>query len=430
MNIAWVSQSLPYLPSADGFAIQAGHLIPLLAQRHRIDLISLIRDGDEAHLDWASRYCASVQTIRMGRQRLSRRLANFVSGYLGGRHLIHRREMQSILRTGLASRQWDVLHVEGGFAAGLIPEDLPIPKVLAEHDSEVLKAEEILGGQTSLRTRLHYTVRRYHEPRYERLVFPRFDRIVMVAERDVAFNRKLFPEAKFSCIPMGVDCNHYQPAPVAKEPFALVFHGNLNYPPNLEAAFEFVDHVLPLLRVRQPNVNFHLVAANPPLEVQKWASRPDIRLSINLSDVRPAICSAIIYVSAVRRGSGISNKILEAMALRMPIVCYQGSAAGIDCVSGDHLLFAHDPEDFAAKVLNLLTNPELAERLACRGRELVQDKYGWEVRAAEFERLYEQLVDARCRTTGGGKSQRRLTWQPISLMKAHTAQPGGRRGKP
>lgn len=392
MNIAWVSSSPPHLPAMGGFSLIGGNLIPLLARRHRVDLVSLTRPGDELHLDWARRYCTSVETLPIGRPSILQRVGNFFSGYLSGRHLIHRNEMAAILTAGLKEKQWDILHVEGGFVAGLVPPGLPVPKILAIHDAEVLRAQEMLRCRLPLRARLNYTIRRFYEPRYERLVYPRFEQCVMVAERDAAFNRELVPQAKFCVIPNGIDCNYYHPLPVEKDPVTVVFHGNLAYPPNVEAACEFADHIMPLIRREQPDITFHLVGATPAPQVRKLADRPGIRLSADLPDLRSALCSAAVYVCALQHGSGMKNKILEAMALQLPIVCYHASTVGISCTPGKHLGVASDPEDFAAKVLDLLRDPVRAEQMARAGRALVEEKYSWEASAAAYEEIYARLA--------------------------------------
>jgi glycosyltransferase involved in cell wall biosynthesis len=394
MNIAWVSSFVPSFRGTGGFGLQGGNLIPLLARRHRVDLVTLTRPGDEIYLDMARRHCGWVETIPTGRPNLPLRVGNFISGYLWGRNLVHRREMGALLHAGLKERHWDILHVEGGFVAGLIPEDLPVPKVLAVHDAEVLRAQEMLRCKLSTRARLNNLVRKYHEPRYERLVYPRFAQCVMVAERDAAFNRKLIPQASFCVVPVATDCNFYRPQAVEKDPVSVVFHGNLSYPPNVEAALEFADHIMPLIRREQPEITFHLVGATPAQQIRDLASRPGIRLSANLPDLRSALCSAAVYVSALRHGTGVKNKILEAFASQLPIVCYEGSTVGIDCVSGKHLLVAQDRKDFAARVLELLREPQRAEQIARAGREFVVEKYSWEASAAAYEQIYERVVAA------------------------------------
>jgi glycosyltransferase involved in cell wall biosynthesis len=396
MNVGWISDALPYLPSRGGFRLYGGNLIRGLSTRHRIDLVSFLREDDSEHLEWARKYCASITAIPLERAGLAARLLNAVFSYLWGIQIHQRRRLQAALREGLQSRRWDVLHFEGPFCASLVPRDLPVPQVLSLHDSWTLRCEEMLGCVESFGEKLFNSFLRYHEPRYERLVYPRFDRCTVVAARDLEEVRRVVPKCRAELIPYGTDTDYFHPVPVQKEPRALVFHSHLAYPPNVEAALEFSNDIFPRIRREFPDAVFHLVGASPGEKIRQLAERPGIRIAADLGDLRPAVCSASVYVCAIRHGTGLKSKMLEAMAMRMPIVAYHpGSTVGIDCIHGQHLLAAETPEQFADYVLLLLRHPEIGNRLAKAGRELVEEKYSWESRVQAYERLYRGIITER-----------------------------------
>ena len=396
MNIGWISDSLPYLPSRGGFRLYGGNLIRMLSARHRIDLLSFLREDDAQHLDWPRQYCASLVTIPMEPAGWAARAANAASSYLWGKQIHHRSRFQTELSEGLKSRHWDVMHFEGPFCAGLAPPDSAVPRVLSMHDSWTLRCREMLECAPSFSEKAFYAFLRYHEPRYERLLYPRFDRCTLVAARDLEEVRRVVPNCKAELIPYGTDSEYFHRVAVEKEPRTLVFHSHLGYPPNIEAALEFAGDILPRVRAEFPDAVFHLVGASPAKKIQQLATRPGIRISADLPDLRAAVCSAQVYVCAIRHGTGLKSKVLEAMAMRMPIVAYHpGSTVGIDCVYGRHLLAAETPEQFAAHVVDLLRHPEKADRIGQAGRELVEEKYSWESRARAYEQLYQQIMEER-----------------------------------
>jgi polysaccharide biosynthesis protein PslH len=396
VNIGWISDALPYLPSRGGFRLYGGNLIRILSTRHRIDLVSFLREDDAEHLDWPRQYCASLTTIPTETAGLASRVANALSSYLWGNQVHHRRRFQGALREGLKSNRWDVLHVEGPFSAGLVPREFPAPRVLSLHDSWTLRCREMLQCAETFREKAFYTFLKYYEPRYERLVYPRFDRCTVVAARDLEEVRRVVPRCKAELIPSGTDTEYFYPVAVHKEPYTLVFHGHLGYPPNIEAALEFSNEILPRIRKEFPDAVFHLVGASPGERIRQLALRPGVRLSPDLADLRAAVCSAAVYVCAIRHGTGLKNKVLEAMAMRMPIVAYHpGSTVGIDSIDGRHLLAAETPEQFVGYVLDLLRHPEKADSIAQAGRKLVEEKYSWESRAYAYEQLYQQIVQER-----------------------------------
>ena len=400
MRIGWVSEALPYLPSRGGFRLYGANLIKGLSAKHEVHLVSLLQENDVEHLDWPRGYCASIDTIPASEVSLLHRAANFISGYVYGKPLNHRGPFNDLLRSCLNSQKWDVMHVEGSFAGGLVEANLPVAKVLSTHDAEALRAQEMLRCDLPYHEKFRYAVRRYYEPRFERLVYPRYERCIVVAERDLKFNQELVPNARFDLVPYGTDTEYFYPVPVEKQPATLAFHSHLGYPPNIGAATEFADEILPLIRRERPDVVFHLVGASPDPKITALAERPGIRLSSNLPDLRPAVCSAGIYVCAIRYGTGLKSKVLEAMAMRMPIVAYHpGSTVGIECVHGEHLLAAETPQEFAACVLQLLQHPDQAAKLAENARRLVEEKYSWASRVSVYEDLYTQVINERAKRT-------------------------------
>ena len=172
----------------------------------------------------------------------------------------------------------------------------------------------------------------------------------------------------------------------------IVFHGNLSYPPNVDAVHWFINDVLPSIRRERPTTVFHAVGADPVPSVRDLAAQGRIRLSENLDDLRPAVCAGTLYVCPVRRGTGLKFKLLEAMAMAMPIVCSSISLSGIDAVHGRHLLVATSAQEFAAHVTSLIHAPAKAAALGLEGRRLVVTRYSWDSRARAFEALYEAVL--------------------------------------
>lgn len=389
MRIGYVSQEMPYLPAKDGFRLYAANILSRLSKSNTIDLITLFRPDDQKHLEWLTPHCSTVRTIPIRNHSMPGRLANFVSMGLTGRPHHYIDQMQQTVGDGMRNGRWDVLYVEGAFVAGLIDETIPIPKVLSIHDAGGLRAREMLECDLDLRTKLEYRVRKYTDPRYERIVYPRFDSVVVVAERDAAYLRELAPHANFTVISNGVDTDYYRPSEIPKEANVIVFHGNLAYSPNLDAVQEFSRGILPLVRRTLPSARFRVVGAAPSKEILDLAAREGIEVLPNLPDLRPVLSSASVYACAVRFGTGVKNKVLEAMALGLPVVAYEpGSTSGIECENGKHLLTARCREEFASGVIDLLTHAEKARQIALAAREFVSSKYSWESRAQRFEELF------------------------------------------
>jgi glycosyltransferase involved in cell wall biosynthesis len=105
--------------------------------------------------------------------------------------------------------------------------------------------------------------------------------------------------------------------------------------------------------------------------------------------------AATVYVSPLRFGTGVKNKILAALAMGKAVVATRESCAGLDVTPGHHLLLSETAEGFAADVLRLLTDPDRRRDLGAAGRMLAIQRYGWDARARQLEALLEQLVTDR-----------------------------------
>jgi glycosyltransferase involved in cell wall biosynthesis len=392
MNIGLITEALPYLPAVGGFRPYGANLMRCWSQRHAIHLVSLLREEDAEHLDWARPYCASIRTLPVPRNGLPGRLANAGSGYLLGKLVAGRTRLAEQVAASRREGNWDVAHVEGEGVGGLIAGALTLPRVLSLHDSWTLRSAEMLKCAQSYGEKLKYQWLTRYEPRYERKLFPQFDAVTVVAAPDLEEVRKVVPGVDARLISLGIDTEYFQPLPVEKESATVVFHGHLGYAPNIEAALEFANQILPLVRRQIPEAVFHLVGGKPGAKMLELASRPGIKVSADLADLRAAVCSARVYVCPIRYGSGLKNKMLEAMAMRLPIVGYPGATAGLNCTHGRHLLEAHTPDEFAAYTVELLKNQLRADQLATNARQFVEEHFSWPSRADAYEQLYQEVI--------------------------------------
>lgn len=217
----------------------------------------------------------------------------------------------------------------------------------------------------------------------------------MVAQGDLEEVRRVVPNVDVRLISNGTDTEYFKPVQIARQSRTLVFHSHLGYAPNVEAGLEFADEIFPRIRECIPNACFHLVGAKPVPKLLELASRPGIRVSADVDDIRPEVCSASVYVCPIRYGTGVKNKVLEAMAMRMPIVSYPAAIAGLGCAHGTHVMVARTVDEFVRHTIDLLKHPQLAEELAAKARRLVEERFSWQSRADAYEHLYRDLIEQR-----------------------------------
>lgn len=225
--------------------------------------------------------------------------------------------------------------------------------------------------------------------RVERWLAARCRTSIVTTEREAAALRRIAPRADVRVVRNGVDTEFFRPDGSAPEPDTVVFFGAMDYDANVDAVVWFHDAILPILRRRRPGLRFIVAGARPAPAVQALARAPGVEVTGFVEDIRPVVRRAGVCVVPLRVARGVQNKLLEAMALGVPVVATSAAADGIDGRRGDEMRVADDPVAFADAVDALLGDPDARAALATAGRRLVESQYGW---APQAERLRDLLA--------------------------------------
>jgi glycosyltransferase involved in cell wall biosynthesis len=224
----------------------------------------------------------------------------------------------------------------------------------------------------------------------ERFWCPRFDANLAVSELDAARLRAMCGDLHVHVVENGTDTEYFKPMGVAAEPDALVFAGSLRWYPNVSGIRYFAERVWPRLRAQRPAIRLYLAGRSPdPSVVQIAARDPQVQLIPDPEDIRPWMARGSVFICPVLDGGGTRLKILDAMAMGLPIVTTTLGGEGLNVVAGKHLLVADTPEDFASATLSLLNQESLRRQLGAEGRKLVEEKYSWQAAGRHLEEACE-----------------------------------------
>ena len=219
---------------------------------------------------------------------------------------------------------------------------------------------------------------------FERAVAKRADLCAFVSEAEAALFREasgLGPE-RIVAIDNGVALDYFDPeadfpAVERDDGPLIVFTGQMDYRPNVEAVDSFAKQAFPAIRAVHPDARLAIVGRNPVKPVQALAALPGVIVTGAVADVRGWLAGADVVVAPLRIARGIQNKVLEAMAMARPVMASPQAAEGIDARDGEHLLIAANPADEAAKVIALLSDAEAARRLGRAARARMEERYRW-----------------------------------------------------
>lgn len=231
--------------------------------------------------------------------------------------------------------------------------------------------------------------------RFEEQCFGWLDAALAVSELDRLRLNELSPDLETKVVPNGVDLEYFAPTPQPLRRDRIVFTGSMDWRPNQDAARYFASDILPLLNAKTPQIRCTFVGRSPPDDVRSLGSIAGMEITGTVADVRPYIEEASVYVVPLRIGGGTRLKILEALAMGRAVVSTTVGAEGLDLVDGKHILLADDPSAFAERVHQLLQDPVRCQELGAAGRELVEQRYGWDALANCLADFIADLADPR-----------------------------------
>jgi len=304
-----------------------------------------------------------------------------------------RSEVRHKLRALLQQETYDVIVCDFVSPAGVIPWNSPIPKVLFTHNVEAViwRRHYEVATNPVWKAISWWEWRKMEaaERRYLRLA----DRVLTVSETDRdAFATFLDPQ-KITVIPTGVDVEYFQPMPMEEVPDSLVFTGSMDWLPNEDAIIYFVESILPLIKQQHPRVSLEVVGRNPSRKLQSLVeTETSVRLTGWVEDIRPFLARGSVCIVPLRIGGGTRLKIFEAMSMGKAVVSTSVCAEGLPVQTGENILLADAPNDFASSVITLLRDSNQRRRLETAARILVHENYSWPKVAETFSRVLQDVL--------------------------------------
>lgn len=316
--------------------------------------------------------------------------AHFVTRYRSPKY--HAEQCQKI-RTVFVEGEFDVIYADGLVMAQYVMDaNLECPAIIDLHDSLTLLYTRTMQAELRWLRKLALFAETQSIGRWEKSLSRRFSAIITNSKVDEAFLRSRDPYGNIVTIGNGVDGEFFMPTDDKKSDMTkLVFTGVMNYAPNEDSAIYFCDAILPLIQEHHPRVQFWVVGKDPTERVQMLAHRPGVHVTGGVPDMRPFLETAGVFVCPIRYGAGVKNKILAALAMRKAVVATRVSLEGLDLREDEHVIIADEPERFAAQIIRLIEDPDLAARLGRNGQAFVRSEYSWESSATLLEGI---LLDA------------------------------------
>jgi len=406
MRILFLTTDLSY-PPQDGRMLRTYNVLHGLAGRHSVHLVCFDQrhgaDPDERRRVAEARLrelCASVDVFELPSKRSKLALA-----WTGAASLVEPLPFSSRvyrspaalqkLSALAASQRMDVVHVENTLLGDHVTGLPSAARVLMHHNVESDLFRQRAASDRVFVRRLFTRLEAAKMRRFEQRMGPRFGAHITCSAGDAERLAKIMDGARVCVVANGVDLDYFSPRePLPQKALSVVHVGGLNWAPNLHGARWLVEEVWPRVRAAVKEATLAFVGRTGEAPVARWQAQ-GVQCLGEVEDVRPFYAGASLSVVPVHVGGGTRLKILNSWAMGTPVVSTSKGCEGLAGTPGENLLVADTPEAFAAAVVRLLREPQLAAALAVSGRKLVEAEYGWPRIVEQTERAYEQAALTR-----------------------------------
>jgi glycosyltransferase involved in cell wall biosynthesis len=237
--------------------------------------------------------------------------------------------------------------------------------------------------------RIEGWVVRRHVPRS----FKGIRRTVFVSDTDLRATQELVPDLVADVVSNGVDTRHFAPDDTPREAGLLVFTGVMDHPPNVDGALHLIRDILPLVAAERPGARVAVVGRQPsPALCELRSDRVEVTGAVD--DLRPWLRRAGVYACSMRMGTGVKNKLLEALACGSPCVATPLACRGLDLTDGVNVVMAEGEQAFARAIVDLMDNPQRAAELGEAGRHHAENHLGWPAVGRQLETVLERAIGA------------------------------------
>ena len=405
MRILLLTQVLIY-PADAGPKIKTLQVVRHLAVHHDVLYCTFVRSFKEMRdAEVLREICCHVSTVPIKRSRISDARFLIESLITGDSFLLRRDEraaMRATVRRLLYEEQIDVLHVDQLNMMRYVPSNWSGTVILDAHNAVWQVVERLQKGANNpiIRRLLGREGRLIRK--LEGKACGRAQMVLAVSEQDQQALQEVAGESvSTEIVPITIDVEHFEAVRVKRtpQPNRLLTIGTMFWPPNSEGVMWWLSKGYENLLAMCPDLVYDIVGAKPPRSLQHVASRyTSVHMHGYVANAEPFWTSTAALVVPILSGGGVRVKILEAMAMGVPVVSTTIGCEGLAVRNGEHLLIADTPEAFAIACASLLRDKELSDRLIRNAQRLVLERYDAKVGLQALDKAYERALGDRAKS--------------------------------
>jgi len=392
LNILYICHRFPYPPKRGG-KIRPFNMIQHLSKKHNVTVVSIVRSEEEAKEgEGLKDFCNKYIMVKLN-NKLSwlRTILNLLTTKPSSFGFFYSPEMKKILINEYTRNHYDLIFVHCSSVAPYVAENKSVPKIIdfGDMDSQKwLDYSKFKSFPLSLGYKLEGTKLEAEEKRLAKLFT--YSSCTTRAEFETLASYNVTKNIFW--FPNGVDYEYFKPSNNTYKKYTICFIGRMDYYPNQECMFRFCKDVFPIVKEKVPDAKLTIIGANPTKKIMELENLPGVKVTGSVDDVRPYVLESAVNVAPLNIARGTQNKILESMAMGVPVIASSLAANGIDAIAGEHLLVADSAEEYVNAILQLFSNPLERNRLSRQGRERMLSHHDWEHSMKKLDMLIDRCI--------------------------------------
>ncbi|RMG80726.1 MAG: glycosyltransferase [Bacteroidetes bacterium] len=367
-----------------GDKLRAYYQIRELSKKHRIILCCLSdKKVKQQHIEELEKFCEEVYVIKLSRIKIAWRIikAFFTSDIPLQVAYFYSKDAQKQIDDLIEKHLPKFIYAQLVRTSEYVKKYAIFHKTLDYMDAFSAGMERRVSKSGGL---VRYVLQKEAErlKKYEAHIADYFEEKTVISEQD----RNKLQAGKPAIIPNGVDFSKFQPSAQGEKKFDIIFSGNMSYPPNVDAALFLVRRILPLLKQKYPGIQMVLAGASPAWKV-KMLSSENVLVTGWVEDIKVYFEQSKIMVAPMFMGAGLQNKLLEAMAMKIPCVTTSLANNALKATPEKEVLLAETEQQFFEQIDKLLQNETYRDTIAENGYRFAKQHYDWEHTVQKLEKL-------------------------------------------
>ncbi len=375
---------LPY-PLEKGDKLRAYHFIKEFSKWQDVYLIAISDSkGEQSSIDELTKFCQEVHVFPISSWSIIKNMLRsfilklpFQSGYF------YNSKVASDIQLLIAKIKPNHIFLQLLRTTEYVKNMYDVDMTIDYMDAFAKGMERRING-ASFPMKQIYRMEYYRLRNYEARVYQWFKNKIIISEQDLN-SLYIANIDDVKVIPNGVDTDYFLPT-LKEKKYDIIFFGNMSYPPNVSAALYLCKDILPELLKTFPHLKVVIAGADPSREVQSLANK-NIEITGWVDDMRTVIAQSKIALAPMLIGTGLQNKLLQAMAMQIPCITSTLANNALGAVHGESILVGRTTEDYVKHVTTLLNDQALSDKIAFNGEHFVKANFNWEAYARKVHEL-------------------------------------------